>query len=85
MESNKAKTIKFILNGCDISFIATAPADMTVEQLVKQGSRIKPDWCACGVCAYEMEYDCDIDPEIVFDYNDVRKTNDDVSCSIKDN
>ena len=28
--------IKFILNGCDISFIAEAPEDMTVKQLVEQ-------------------------------------------------
>ena len=40
--------IKFILNGCDISFIAEAPEDMTVKQLVEQASRIQPDWCACG-------------------------------------
>ena len=84
MESNKAKTIKFILNGCDISFIATAPADMTVEQLVKQGSRIKPDWCACGICAYDKVYKNDFDTEIIFDYDNVQKANDDVSCKILD-
>ena len=41
--------IKFVLNGCDISFIAEAPRDITLEQLIKQTDRIKPDWCACGI------------------------------------
>ena len=32
--------MRFILNGCDISFIAEAPEDMTVKQLVEQADRI---------------------------------------------
>lgn len=73
-------TIKFILNGCDISFVAEAPKDMTVEQLVKQASRIKPDWCACGICKAEENDGV----EIIFDYNDVVKVGADISCTIKD-
>jgi len=78
---SRSNRMKFILNGCDISFIAEAPEDMTVKQLVEQADRIKPDWCACGVCkdtGYE-EYPT----EIVFDYNSVRKTRDDVCCDIR--
>ena len=45
----KAKKIKFLLNGCDIDFIAEAPEDITLRQLLKQCDRIVPDWCACGI------------------------------------
>ena len=78
-QDKSAERIKFTLNGCDISFIATAPADMTVEQLVKQGTRIIPDWCACGICDAD---DC-LDEEIVFDYDDVDTTSGSVSCRIE--
>lgn len=73
--------IKFILNGCDISFIAEAPEDMTVKQLVEQASRIQPYWCACGICKAED----DDKVEICFDYNNVKKVDDLVACSIKEN
>ena len=77
--------IKFILNGCDISFIAEAPADITLEQLLKQCDKIKPDWCACGICSYEkVGFSETCEPEIVIDYDSVRKANDDVSCRIID-
>ena len=75
--------MKFILNGCDISFIAEAPEDITLKQLLKQCDKIKPDWCACGICSYEKVFpNCEIEPEIIIDYNSVRKTNNDVSCKI---
>ena len=32
--------IKFVLNGCDISFYAIAPKDITLEQLLKQCDKI---------------------------------------------
>lgn len=70
--------MKFILNGCDISFVAEAPNDITLEQLLKQCDRIKPDWCACGICSTDESEEADI----IIDYNDIRKANDDVSCSI---
>lgn len=77
--------VKFILNGCDISFFAEAPCDMTVSQLIKQCDRIKPDWCACGICS-TAGYNGWLPPkpEIIFDYHDVRKTNEDVCCRIMD-
>lgn len=70
--------MKFILNGCDISFVAEAPKDITLEQLLKQCDRIKPDWCACGICSTDENEEADI----IIDYNDIRKANDDVSCTI---
>lgn len=79
--------MKFILNGCDISFTAEAPADITLAQLLKQCDRIQPHWCACGICSYShygfSEEDDHRAPEIIFTYDDVRKANDDVSCNIK--
>ena len=76
--------MRFVLNGCDICFIAEAPEDMTVKQLVEQADRIKPDWCACGVCSLDRAYmPPTVETEIVFDYNDVRKTDESVSCTIK--
>ena len=41
--------IKFLLNGCDISFIAEAPEDITLKELLAQTDKLKPDWCACGI------------------------------------
>lgn len=70
--------IKFMLDGCDISFIAEAPEDITLKQLLKQCDRIKPHWCACGICSCN---DGD-EPEIIISYDDVEKANEDVSCDI---
>lgn len=75
--------MKFILNGCDISFIAEAPDDITLKQLIKQCDKIKPDWCACGICSLEYaDYPEDIETEIIIDYDSVRKVYESVSCSI---
>lgn len=72
------KTIKFVLNGCDISFIAEAPEDITLKQLLKQCDRIKPTYCCCGICTAE---DND-ETELIITYDDVRKITD-CSCTIK--
>ena len=72
--------MKFILNGCDISFIAEAPKDITLEQLLKQCDRIKPDWCACGIRSCS-EYE---KVEIRIDYDNVYKVDEDVPCQIKE-
>lgn len=75
--------MKFILNGCDISFVAEAPDDITLKQLIKQCDKIKPDWCACGICSLECEdYPEDTETEIIIDYDSVRKVDESVSCSI---
>ena len=72
--------MKFILNGCDISFVAEAPEDITLKQLLKQCDKIKPHWCACGICSCGE----DEEAEILIGYDSVRKANDDVSCEIKE-
>lgn len=74
--------IKFLLAGCDISFVAEAPADMTVKQLLDQASKINPWWCDCGV-HYLRKSMKDFSPEISFDYNGVKKTREDVECDVK--
>ena len=74
--------MKFILNGCDISFIAEAPEDIKLKQLLEQCDKIKPDWCACGICSYEKVYESDYEPEIIIGYDSIKKANDDVNCKI---
>lgn len=76
-----SKKIKFVLAGCDISFYAIAPADITLEQLLKQCDKIKPDWCDCGIHSEDFE---DKYVEIIIDYNSIKKANEDVSCEIKE-
>lgn len=73
--------MKFLLNGCDISFYAEAPEDITLKQLLQQCDRIVPDWCACGICSSNHK---DKDTEIYITYNDVWKANESVSCKIKE-
>lgn len=70
--------MKFILNGCDISFVAEAPDDMTVKELVELADQIHPDWCACGVCSASDEDAV----EIIFEHGKVKKASDDVCCQI---
>lgn len=75
--------MKFVLNGCDISFTAEAPEDITLKQLLKQCDKIKPDWCACGICSYEKKgFTDNIAAEIIIDYDSVHKVDEDVSCTI---
>ena len=76
--------IRFILNGCDISISAIAPADITLKQLLRQCDKIKPDWCACGIKTDNEEWSLNSDPEIIIDYNSIRKRDDTVSCTIKE-
>ena len=75
--------IKFVLNGCDIQFIAEAPANITLRELLKQCDKIQPDWCACGIWSIERaEYNPNIAVEVYIDYDSVKKANDDVCCRI---
>lgn len=80
--------IRFILDGCDISFIAEAPADITLEQLLRQCDKIHPDWCACGIRSCRRyprtgnDYEITAPTEIIIDYDSVRKSDDSVSCRI---
>ena len=75
--------MKFMLNGCDISFIAEAPNDITLEQLLKQTDKIEPDWCACGIRSLD-ESEQNLPVEIEIGYSDIRKAAEDVPCQIKE-
>jgi len=75
------RRIKFILDGCDISFVAEAPEDITLSQLLKQCDRIEPDWCACGLRSFDENKDYS-SIDLIFDYDDVKKTDSHVSCRI---
>lgn len=78
--------MSFVLNGCDILFLADAPEDITLKQLLKQCDKIKPDWCACGICSYDKAgFSEDSKPEIIIDYDNIRKADDSVSCRIIEN
>lgn len=77
--------MKFVLNGCDISFIAEAPEDITLKQLLKQCDKIKPDYCACGICSLQyLKISESINPEIIIGYDSIKKSNDGVGCTIKE-
>lgn len=77
--------LKFVLNGCNISFIAEAPRDITLEQLIKQIDRVIPDWGACGICALEdTGLAIETPVELIIDYDNIKKANDDVGCTIKE-
>ena len=78
-----SNTIKFILNGCDISFIAEAPEDITLKQLLAQCDKIKPHWCACGICSYEKVFQHDYKAELLIGYDSITKLDKDVSCWIE--
>lgn len=73
--------IKFVLNGCDISFIAEAPEDITLKQLLKQCNKIKPDWCACGIRS--VWEGSDPDTEIIIGYDSIAKAKK-CPCTIKE-
>ena len=79
---SNTKTIKFMLDGCDICFVAEAPEDITLKQLLKQCDRIEPHWCACGICSIEKSGLKDVDTEIIIDYDSIKKTREDVDCDI---
>ena len=70
--------LKFWLDGCDISFIAEAPEDITLKQLLKQCDKIRPDWCTCGI----RSADEDDKVELYIDYDSICKADEDVSCRI---
>lgn len=85
MEDCKTKkTINFILDGCHIFFYAQAPANITLEQLLKQADRIEPEWCACGIRSDAPEWRAtdEFKPDIIFTYDDVIKTSDSADCII---
>lgn len=76
MTAAKSK-ITFLLDGCDISFVASAPEDITLKQLLAQCDKIKPNWCACGICSTDDE-----NIEIEIDYDSIKKVAH-CECTIK--
>ena len=73
-----------MLNGCDIWFIAEAPEDITLKQLLKQCDKIKPHWCACGICsAGKNGHSVEAAPEISIDYDSIKKIDKDASFDIE--
>ena len=89
-DKRPAKRIRFMLDGCDISFVAEAPEDITLKQLLKQCDRIEPDYCACGIRSItDEEIESQkrwggLDTEIIIDYDDIYKTKSSVACIIKE-
>ena len=75
--------MKFVLNGCDISFVAEAPPDITLEQLLKQCDKIHPHWCACGICSLSRGgYPDDSQPDLIIDRDSIRKAKEDADCNL---
>ena len=64
--------------------MAVAPADITLKQLLKQCDKIRPDWCACGIKTEDDEWALRQEPEIIIDYDSIKKRDEDVPCIIKE-
>ena len=73
--------MKFRLDGCDISFDAEAPDDITLKQLLEQCDRIVPDYCACGIRSLKQDDSQRIDLKITYD--DIQIVSNYPSCTIK--
>jgi hypothetical protein len=77
--------IKFWLDGCDISFLAEAPEDITLKELLVLCDRIEPDYCACGIKSFIESQRRFETVELVFTKEDVKKAQKYVSCKIHEN
>ena len=77
--------LKFWLDGCDISFVAEAPEDITLKELLALCDRIEPDYCACGIKSYIKHSRFDNATELLFTKDSVTKTVDFVACTIHEN
>ena len=77
------ENIKFWFDGCDISFVVEAPADITLKELLVQADKIKPDWCACGIRSLKPEQ-AHYETDIYITKDSVRLANEGVSASIKE-
>ena len=74
--------IRFWLDGCDITFLAEAPEDITLKELLKQCDRIEPEYCACGLKSLRKEHER-FQTELIFTKDDVKKADGvHVSCNI---
>lgn len=77
--------IKFWLDGCDITFLAEAPEDITLKELLVLCDRIEPDYCACGIKSYFESQDRFGTLELIFTKEDVKKVKESVPCKIHEN
>lgn len=76
------KKIKFWLDGCDIAFVAEAPEDITLKQLLKQCDKITPNYCTCGIKSISELEEEGLSTDIIIEYNNIKKTSEDVPCLI---
>ena len=74
--------MKFMLDGCDISFVAEAPGDITLEQLLAQCDKIRTHWCACGIRSLH-EDELNMKTEIEISYDSIKKADKDAPCDIR--
>lgn len=74
--------MRFMLDGCDISFVAEAPEDITLKELLKQTDRIEPDWCACGIRSLD-ETENYLPTEIFITKDNIKLADNNVSATIK--
>ena len=76
-------TIKFVIKGYNARIIAEAPKDITLEQLLSQMDKVQGIYSAMGIGSYDGCYGGnDYQTEIVFDYDSVIKTIEDVPLKI---
>lgn len=75
--------IRFAIKGNDDRYyVAEAPKDITLEQLLKQSDNIVGAYSAMGVGTYEEHFDGEHPADIVFDYDSVVKASDNDSFNI---
>ena len=72
-----AERLRFMLDAC------AAPDDITLRQLLRQCDKIAPDWCACGIRSLNKT-EMQLPDEIEISYDSIKKTNDAVSCTIRE-
>lgn len=75
--------IRFAIKGNDDRYyVAEAPKDITLEQLLKQSDNIVGAYSAMGLGTYEEHFDDERPTDIAFDYDSVVKVSDNDSFNI---
>ena len=74
--------MKFVFDGCDISFIVEAPEDITLKELLKQADRLVPDWCACGIRSCDEE-ELNTPTDVYIEKDSISLTDEHVAATIK--
>lgn len=62
----KDKIIVFEMSGCDISYIASAPEDMTIKELLDKVGEVKVLRCACGISKLTQKEQEEATVEVAF-------------------